>query len=462
MENTSRFTFSSGLRTGLISMMVIGVISLVITYFKGADEYHTRFWSNFLINTVFFTGISFLALMFLAAHGIALSGWHVVFKRVWESYMQFIIVGLVLMIFIILGLYFNWHHLYHWADADSVAHDKVLRHKASFLNKGTYTGFTIIVLAIWYFFARKLGSISNDEDKNGSVFDYSHYNTWKKWAAALLPIGGFSSAFVVWQWVMSVDAHWYSTLFAWYGTISWLVAMIALTLMTIIYLKSKGYYEVISENHMHDLAKYLFGFSIFWTYLWFSQYMLIWYGNVGEETVYFKERLDNYRFLFFANLVINFVLPFFILMTRGSKRRFGTVFFVALIVFLGHWMDFFLMVKPGVAHTMHELSGTHEMHAENDHHEETIAMTAEEHGEDHAHADEHAVAGDHGEEAHGADHGEGHHQVMPGFKSPGLLEFGSMLGFLGLFLYITLSYLSRVNLLPIHDPYLYESYHHEI
>ncbi len=456
MENNTRFSLSTGLKTGLFAMMAIGVVCLVITYFNGADEYHTRFWSNFLINTVFFTGISFLALMFLAAHGIALSGWHVVFKRIWESFMQFIIVGLVLMLVIILGLYFNWHQLYHWADAESVAHDSVLQHKSSFLNKGVYTGFTIIVLLIWYFFARKLASISIDEDNNGHELDYSYYEKWKKWAAALLPIGGFSSAFIVWQWIMSVDAHWYSTLFAWYGTISWLVAMLALTLMTIIYLKSKGYYEIISVNHIHDLSKYLFGFSVFWTYLWFSQYMLIWYGNIGEETVYFKERLDNYTFMFWANLVINFVLPFFLLISRDAKRKLGTVMLVAMIVFLGHWMDFFLMVKPGVAHTMHELTENHEMMSEDAHTtHETIALEADSHGD---HEDAAHKSDGHGENA--GHHGQSH--VMPGFKTPGLLDLGTMIGFLGLFLYFTLTQLSRVNLLPIHDPYLYESYHHEV
>src|SRR5699024_10175371 len=148
----------------------------------------------------------------------------------------------------------------------------------------------------------------------------------------------------------SVDPHWYSTLFAWYSSASWAVAAFCLTILVAIWLKSRGYYESITIEHLHDLGKYVFAFSIFWTYLWFAQYMLIWYGNIGEEVVYFQTRVEQYPVLFYGNLVLNFVVPFFIFMSNDSKRRYGTLIFVSVLVFFGHWIDTFLMISPGVLH----------------------------------------------------------------------------------------------------------------
>ena len=149
-------------------------------------------------------------------------------------------------------------------------------------------------------------------------------------------------------------------------------------------------------------------------YIWFSQYMLIWYGNIGEETIYFKTRIDEYPVLFYGNLIVNFALPFLILLRNDTKRKLGSMIFICIVVFLGHWMDFFLMIKPGVLHTAHEV----------------------------------AAAGDHG------------HGAMAGFTIPGFLEIGTMIGFLGFFLYFMFTRLSRAALIPRNDPYLAESVHH--
>ena len=138
-----------------------------------------------------------------------------------------------------------------------------------------------------------------------------------------------------------------STLFAWYATISWFVSMLCVTVLTLIYLKSKGYYTQVTGDHFHDLGKYVFGFSVFWTYLWFSQYMLIWYGNVGEETVYFRQRFDEYPVLFYGNLIINFALPFLVLIRNDTKRKMGIMTVICSVVLIGHWIDYFLMIKPG-------------------------------------------------------------------------------------------------------------------
>lgn len=421
----NQYTFASSHRNFLFGAMGIGIVCMIITW-MGDDAYHTRFWTNFLHNASFFTMISVMALFFLAACILAYAGWHTTFKRIWEAYSMYLIVGMVLLLIVGLGNYLHWHHLYHWADEAEVAKDPILKGKSSFLNKNWYFLGTLVFVGAWAFFAYKLRQLSVDQDTSGTS-SFKQYKSMKLYAAIFLPIVGFSSAAMIWQWIMSIDAHWYSTLFAWYSSASAFVAMIALTILMIIWLKSMGYMQEVNENHMHDLGKYLFAISVFWTYLWFSQFMLIWYANIGEETIYFKERYNNYPALFFINLIINFLVPFIILMRNDTKRKFGSVSFVAIIVFIGHWVDYFLMIKPGALINVNHALG---------------------HGHDSS-----------DEMHHGAEHAS---TVVEGFTYPGLLELGTMIGFLGLFLYVGLVVLSRASLVPKNDPYLEESVHHHV
>jgi hypothetical protein len=426
------FTFEAKHKTLFLGAIGLGLLCMILTFVTD-DALHTRFWTNYLHNTVFFTGIAFISLFIIAAFTTAWAGWYVQFKRIYEAFSMFLIPGLLLMIPIIAGLWGHFHHLYHWGDAAEVAKDPILAGKSSFLNPTWYTMGTLIIMGIWIFFAWKLRQLSLDEDVNGTA-DYKHHHTIRIWSAAFLPIAGFSSAAIIWQWIMSIDAHWYSTLFAWYTGASWFVAASALVVGLLLYMKSKGYYQSVTTEHLHDLGKYVFAFSIFWTYLWFSQFMLIWYANVGEETVYFQERMQDYPVLFYGNLALNFVAPFFLLMRNDTKRKNGTLILTSIIVFFGHWLDFFLMIKPGALHTAHEAL---------------------------AH-----MGGDHGGEHHAAEaaHDAAHHasSFTAGFTIPGLLELGTMIGFFGLFLYVAFYMLSKAPVVPEKDPYLEESMHHHV
>jgi hypothetical protein len=235
--------------------------------------------------------------------------------------------------------------------------------------------------------------------------------------------------------------------------------MMALTIMLLIWLKSKGYFETVTAEHFHDMGKLLFAFSIFWTYLWFSQYMLIWYSNNGEETTYFYTRINEYPALYWGNLLLNFILPFLILMRNDTKRKFGTLFFVSLIVFVGHWYDYFQMIKPGVAHTAHEIHEMHQGHADDHSDAATLSSHDVDHGEtqDTAHA-----SADHSDNHAAAEDVSGHGQsaFQMGMSFPGLLEFGTMLGFLAFFLFIMLGRLEKAKLAPENHPFIHESEHH--
>lgn len=418
------FKISGRERSVLFGFMGLGLLCMVLTYL-GDDALHSRFWSNYLMNAVFFTGISFVALFILAAFTTAYAGWHTVVKRIWEGYSLFLIVGLALMLVVILGMWGHAHHLYHWADAKAVAEDAIMKGKSSFLNPMWYSLGTIIILAVWYFlFAVPMRKLSLREDVVGDT-SYAQYKKYKTYSAIFLPVGGFTSAALIWQWVMSVDAHWYSTLYAWYATASWFVACMSITIMLVIYLRSRGALPFVTTEHLHDLGKYLFAFSIFWTYLWFSQYMLIWYGNVGEETIYFHTRINEYPALFYGNLIINFLVPFFVLMRNDTKRKVGTLFFTALVVLFGRFIDFFQMIKPGVYHTAHEALAHQNGHTE-------------------------------GEAGHHAS------SFVAGFTLPGLLEVGTFLGFLALFIWFVLTRIEKASLLPKNDPFLAESLHHHV
>ncbi len=403
----NQFIFEKRQRTLFGIMMLIGLISLMMT-FMGDDQWHTRFWSNVLHNSVFFTGIALMALFMISAKITAWAGWYTVFKRLWESFSLFLIPGFVLMMVIAIGIWAGWHHLYHWADTDAVASDRILTGKSSFLNKGWYTFGGIIIMGIWIFIAARIRALSLDEDAHGDTL-FTHARKMRIWGAAALPIIGFSSAAMIWLWVMSVDAHWYSTLFAWYSSVSLMVAMVALTIILLIALKIRGYFPLVTIEHLHDLGKYLFAFSIFWTYMWFSQFMLIWYGNIPEETIYYNTRLHQFPVLFYINIVTNFVLPFLILLRNDTKRKYGTLMFISCLLVLSHWLDFFLMLKPGILHTAHHEIGS-----------------------------------------------------APGFTLPGFLEIGTFIGFLGLFFYFVFSRLEKASLLPRRDPYLMESASHHI
>jgi len=477
MEN---FVFSSRAKTVTGGLALLGLVLLVASYFvDGGEGHHMRFWTNLLHNSVFFIGISFMACFAYAAFTTAYAGWFVQFKRLWEAFGMFLLPGLFLMGVIIVGLWTGAHHMYHWNDADAVATDAILKHKSAFLNPVWYTGATIGFMGLWYFFISRIRQISIDEDKNGTTA-YEHHARIKKYAAPFLIILGFTTAAVIWQWIMSLDAHWYSTMFAWYASASLFVAMTALTIMLLIYLKSRGYFPGINAEHFHDLGKYLFAISIFWTYVWFSQFMLIWYGNVGEETIYFRTRMDNYPVLFWGNLLLNFIAPFFILMRNDTKRKFGTLFFASAIVFFGHWFDYFNMIKPAARETLSHMTHHDAGHGDEEH----ATMDAAGHGDDHATADDghaagahddghataghddgHAAAG-HGDDHAAAGHGEGHESTrvfLPfkaGYTIPGLLEIGIFLGFLGGFLFFVLSMLTKAPLEPKKDPYFEESLHH--
>ena len=353
-----QFQVSSRYRMWSLALIGIGVVSALVGYFMygtGNEEQNARFWGTMLQNSLFFLLICNAAMFFICATTLAWAGFTMTFRRVMEAISAAVIpLGLVAL-FVLLSLVIGHHHnVYHWLTPD----DKILKGKTIFLNPTFFIVWTILAIGLWMVLGYKMRKLSTELDNNplpnaAEGKKYIFKNT--VWASLYIVWFALTVASTVpWLWLMSIDAHWYSTMYSWYTFASTFVSGLSLISIFIIYLKNKGYLELVTEEHLHDMGKFMFAFSIFWTYLWFSQYMLIWYSNQPEETIYFKDRIGNhehsngFKGIFFMNLVINFVAPILILMRRSSKRNYTTMTFMAILIIFGHWLDFYQMVFPAL------------------------------------------------------------------------------------------------------------------
>ncbi|MBX2938529.1 MAG: quinol:cytochrome C oxidoreductase [Ferruginibacter sp.] len=350
---------------GLLAVGLIAVIYGFIMYHPFADPHHahgdhkdsTRFWAVLLQNSVYFLLVVNAAMFFLCVTTMAMGGWQIAFRRVTEAISSAVpIMGLVTLVILMTIVWGGRSDIYHWLDKEHVAHDHILKGKAGFLNPVFYSVFSVVTVVLWWLLGKKMRSMSLEHDEGETNHEKNKKFIWNNtvWASLFTVVFALSVASTLpWLWLMSIDAHWYSTMYSWYTFASTFVAGIALMALYVIYLKNKGQLEFVTEEHLHDLGKFMFAFSVFWTYLWFSQYMLIWYSNQPEETKYFVERIGTaekagpYKGIFFFNLIVNFLAPLLILMRRGSKRNWTLITFMAVLIIFGHWIDFYQMVMPG-------------------------------------------------------------------------------------------------------------------
>lgn len=354
----AQFEMPSKTKTWSLALMAIGGAALIIGLFMhgfSSDEHEKSvFWGTLMYNSIFFTLICNASMFFICATTLAMGGWQMVFRRVPEAISKAVItLGVItwLILFYIVIIDQN-HHIYHWLSEEAKT-DPILKGKLGFLNPVFFLTWTTLAIGLWILLGARMRKLSSEADQGPMDAETGKNYIWRNTVTGSLFIVWFAltvASTVPWLWLMSLDAHWYSTMYSWYTFASSFVSGMSLIALWVIFLKNKGYLEYTNQEHLHDIGKFMFAFSVFWTYLWFSQYMLIWYGNISEETVYFKHRVQGpYKGIFFLNLIINFVCPLLILMKRSTKRNYTLVTFMAVLIIFGHWIDFFQMVMGTVS-----------------------------------------------------------------------------------------------------------------
>ncbi|MEO6637560.1 MAG: quinol:cytochrome C oxidoreductase [Ginsengibacter sp.] len=357
----NQYETPAGYKTWSTGLMIIGLLTLIcgVIFLNPAAGSHgdnvnsTRFWAVMLQNSLFWLMLVNVSTFFIGITTLAMGGWQVAMRRVADALSTLVPVMGVLTLVVILSIVFGHRtDIYPWLDKDMVAHDEVLKGKSGFLNPVVYAIASIVCIGLWAFIGKKLRDLSLESDKMGTM-DYETGKKWLNknlyWSACFIVLYGLTvGSTMPWLWLMSIDAHWFSTMYSWYTFASTFVSGMALITLFVIYFKNRGQLEFVTQEHLQDLGKFMFAFSIFWTYLWFDQFMLIWYGNIPEETIYFKIRSQGpYRGLFFLNLILNFLCPLLIFMKKATKRNYTIVTFMCVLIIFGHWIDFYQMIMPG-------------------------------------------------------------------------------------------------------------------
>jgi len=358
MATREQFEIPGRYNSIALVLMAIGILSIIILLvtngFSSDEHVSARFWASLLQNSVYFLLVTNAAMFFICATTLAWGGWQMAFRRVSEAISTCVpVLGIITFIILMVLVFGPNHVIYEWADNNVVAHDEILQHKSGFLSKGFFTVWTLITIGGWSWLGYKIRQLSRSTDSGPLTVEEGKRYIWTNtvWSAIFIVLFALTVlSSIPWLWLMSINAHWYSTMYSWYTFASTFVAGIALITLFVVFLKNNGYLEYVNDEHLHDLGKFMFAFSIFWTYLWFSQFMLIWYANIPEETTYFEPRMQGaYRGLFWLNLIINFVAPILILMRRSSKRNYGTITMMSVLIIFGHWIDFYQMVFPAVS-----------------------------------------------------------------------------------------------------------------
>ena len=368
----------------------------VITFISGLVLYPQLTWANYLIVNYYFISLAMGGLFFFVLQNITQSGWSSAFQRVSEAMMLYIPISSVFFIL----LFFGIKAIYPWANDAIVASDPLLQHKSGFLNVPFFMIRMVIWFLLWSFFILKLrrlsmkSDLSDPSDEEGIMKLFRKTELYSKILIFILAITFSLSAF---DWIMSIDAHWYSTIFALKNLVAAFLHGISILALIVFLLYRKGYFPFLNKYHLHDFARYIFMLSIVWGYFWFAQFMIIWYGNIPEETGYYYTRWqEGWKVLFFSEIALNWAIPFMLLLPVKTSRNMNVIIIVIILLIIGQYVDLFVQVIPGIT----------------------------------------------------------------GIMKFGWVEAGLFLGYAGLFALIVATMLSKAKIIPMNHPYLEESLKH--
>ncbi|MDH3244156.1 MAG: hypothetical protein OEM26_06045 [Saprospiraceae bacterium] len=381
------YSFSPKLQRGLYTGIVVGLITVTIGFLFDAD----RAWANYLLNSYYFLALTLGALFFLAIQFITQSGWSALFTRIPHAIGFYLPVAAAFFLI----LYFGMNSVYHWSIPELRETDEIIAHKYPYLNVPFFFLRVVLFFAAWLLLATLLRktALTTGLSENGSQF----YEKSEFYSKVYIFILAITFSLATFDLIMSIDAHWFSTIFAAKNFVSGFNHAVALIALIVILLNKSGHLNELNKYHIADFSKYILILSIIWGYLWFAQYLLIWFTNIPEENIYFVTRLKGeWRVLFYSDIVLNFAIPFLILFSGKLNSNKYVLAFVSIVLLIGLWVDLFLQIMPGSVGTLHF----------------------------------------------------------------GLIELGFYIGFLALFVFVVCSSLSRFSLIQSNHPYLNESINH--
>jgi hypothetical protein len=338
-KETFKLQDTSGFRNLALMVGSVGLIGCFIGFRTGRDQ----FFHSYLTAYIFWVSIGLGALFFILLHHLVDATWSVILRRLAESVM----VTLPIMVVFFLPVLFGLHDLYHWSHADAVAEDVLLQKKSPFLNQNFFIIRAAVYFTIWYLLGRNLYKTSLLQDKAPSQ------NIIERMRAVSGPgmlLFALSITFAAFDWLMSLDPHWYSTIFGVYFFAGCLLSILAFITLIVVFLRRNGIlHEEITVEHFHDLGKLMFAFTVFWAYIAFSQYFLIWYGNIPEETVWYLHRWEgNWKCLSLIIVFGHFVIPFGVLLSRVPKRNVTVMAIMSIWILAIHWVDLYWLVLPNL------------------------------------------------------------------------------------------------------------------
>ena len=327
--------------------VIFGVSNLAIALGLGVAEHDgmRHFWHSYLLAICFWTSLSLGALFFIAIQLLTRAGWSVVLRRVAEIFAASITVNAVTFVPVLVGLMLGQSSLYIWNDSTLAATDELIRNKTPYLNATFFVIRSIFYFAAWSYLARTFCRASFQQDSDGDSKTTLHL---ERLSAPALLVSALTVTFASIDWVLSLDPHWFSSIFGIYFFSGSMVGFLAaLTLSVDLLQRRLGLLSMVTEKHRHDLGKFLFGFNCFWAYIAFSQYLLVWYANIPEETVWFKARQSGgWATVSLLLMAGHFVLPFLGLMPRRMKEIPQVLSFWSLVLLIMHAVDFYWLIFP--------------------------------------------------------------------------------------------------------------------
>ena len=324
--------------------LIVGLLGLALSV-AGAFMDHASFFQAYLTAFTFLTTVGLGGLFFVLIHHITGAYWGVVVRRVAEN----LACTLPLMGLLMIPLFFGMHDLFHWTNLDDphVAQDALLQWKAPYLNQSFFIIRNVIYFLIWSWLAHGLRKHSLAQDAGNA----ESLGKMRRLAAGGTVLFALTISLFSFDWLMSLDAHWYSTIFGVYVFSGAFLGGLALLSLLAGLLRTHGVGEIITAEHTHDFGKFLFAFTVWWAYIGGAQYFLIWYGNVPEETVWFLHRWQQgWKGVSLFLIVFHFIVPFLILAFRAAKRVPWLVMSLAGMILFMHYVDHFWMINPGFGH----------------------------------------------------------------------------------------------------------------